>query len=69
MQHDIPLGGALLNLLLSGDRVNRFDPADDIHNQVLREAAAHEHALMNSGVLGSDFRFIVARPRAMHGLG
>jgi SAM-dependent methyltransferase/glycosyltransferase involved in cell wall biosynthesis len=62
-EHDIPLGGALLNLLLSGDRVNRFDPGDDIHNQVLREAAAHEHALMNSGVLGSDFRFIVARPR------
>lgn len=66
LEHDIPLGGSLLNLLLSGDRVNRFDPQDKVHNQVLREAAAQEHALMNSGVLGSDFRFIVARPRPLN---
>lgn len=66
LEHDIALGGSLLNLLLSGDRVNRFDPADEVHNQVLREAAAHEHELMRSGVLGSDFRFIVARPRPLN---
>jgi SAM-dependent methyltransferase len=66
LEHDIPLGGALLNLLLSGDRVNRFNPADELHNEVLREAAAHEQVLMNSGVIGSDFRFIVARPRPLN---
>lgn len=66
LEHDIPLGGSLLNLLLSGDRVNRFDPEDEVHNQVIREAAAHEHELMRSGVLGSDFRFIVARPRPLN---
>jgi hypothetical protein len=33
---------------------------------VLREASALEHDLMNSGVLGSDFRFIVARPRPLN---
>lgn len=66
LEHDIPLGGALMNLLLSGDRVNRFDPDDELHNQVIREAAAHERALMEAGTLGSDFRFIVARPRPAH---
>jgi SAM-dependent methyltransferase len=66
LEHDIALGGSLLNLLLSGDRVNRFDPEDEVHNQVLREAAAHEHDLMRSGVLDSDFRFIVARPRPLN---
>jgi SAM-dependent methyltransferase/glycosyltransferase involved in cell wall biosynthesis len=66
LEHDVALGGSLLNLLLSGDRVNRFDPEDDVHNQVLREASALEHDLMNSGVLGSDFRFIVARPRSLN---
>jgi SAM-dependent methyltransferase/glycosyltransferase involved in cell wall biosynthesis len=64
LEQDIPLGGALLNLLLSGDRVNRFDPDNEAHCQVIREAAAHERALMDAGVLASDFRFIVARPRA-----
>jgi SAM-dependent methyltransferase len=66
LEQDIPLGGSLLNLLLSGDRVNRFDPEDDTHNQVLREAAAHERALMEQGALGSDFRFVVARPRLVN---
>jgi hypothetical protein len=63
LECDIALGGTLLNLLLWGERVNRFDPQDHVHNQVLLEACALEHDLMNSGVLGSDFRFIVARPR------
>ena len=66
LEHDIELGGALLNLLLSGDRVNRFDPDNETHCQVIREAAAHERALMDVGALGSDFRFIVARPRPAH---
>jgi len=66
LEQDIPLGGSLLNLLLSGDRVNRFDPEDGTHNQVLREAAAHERALMDQGALDSDFRFVVARPRLVN---
>ena len=53
-----------MNLLLYGDIVNRFDPADDAHNAVIREAFLLERLLMDLGVLGSDFRLIIAEPRA-----
>ena len=61
---DRALGGTLMNLLLYGDRVNRFDPSDPSHNAVLEQAVAFEHELINKGVLDSDFRLIVARPKA-----
>ncbi len=61
---DVALGGSLVNLLLYGDIVNRFDPADDAHNAVIREAFLLERLLMDLGVLGSDFRLIIAEPRA-----
>ena len=60
---DRALGGTLLNLLLYGQRVNRFDAADPLHSAVLEEAVGLERELMAQGRLGSDFRFMVARPR------
>jgi lipopolysaccharide transport system ATP-binding protein len=60
---DLPLGGAMLNLVLHGDVVNNFDPANDAHNALIRRAFARERELMRSGEIGSDFRLIVARPR------
>lgn len=58
---DRALGGALLNLLLYGQRVNRFDASDSTHNAALERAVAEERELMAQGRLDSDFRFIVAR--------
>jgi len=60
---DRALGGALLNLLLYGQRVNRFDALDPVHNAVLELAIAREQTLMAEGLLGSDFRFIIARSK------
>lgn len=60
---DRVLGGTLMNLLLYGQRVNRFDAADPLHNAVLEEAVDLERQLIAQGRLGSDFRFMVARPR------
>lgn len=56
---DVALGGTVMNLLLYGDRVNRFDAANPIHNQVLEEACAFEHKLIAEKRLNSDFRFMV----------
>ena len=61
---DFALGGTVLHLLLSEGRVNRFDAAEPLHNAVLEEAVAFERQLISSGALNSDFRFIVARPKA-----
>ena len=58
---DRALGGALVNLLLYGQRVNRFDVSNAVHNAVLEQAISRERELMAQGIIGSDFRFIVAR--------
>jgi len=60
IQANISLGGTVLNLLLYGDRVNRFDSENPRHNLILEEAVSFERNLMASGKLGSDFKFIVA---------
>ena len=60
---DFALGGTVLHLLLSEDRVNHFDASDPSHNAVLEEAVAFEQQLISSGALSSDFRFMVARPK------
>jgi len=59
---DLALGGTLLNLIFYGDVVNNFDPENEAHNRIIREAFALERRLIDSGELGSDFRLIVARP-------
>lgn len=61
---DFALGGTVLHLLLSEDRVNCFDASNPLHNAVLEQAVALEQQLISSGALNSDFRFIVARPKA-----
>ena len=59
---DLALGGTLLNLVFYGDVVNNFDPDNESHNRIIREAFALERRLIDNGALGSDFRLIVARP-------
>ncbi len=59
---DVPLGGTVLNLLLYGERVNRFNAQNPAHCALIREAHAFELDLISRGALASDFRFIVARP-------
>ena len=61
---DFALGGTVVHLLLSGGRVNHFDASDPLHNAVLEEAVTFEQQLISSGALNSDFRFVVAKPRA-----
>lgn len=60
---NIPLGGTLLNLIFFGDIINNFDESDPAHNQILVEACQYERALIDAGVIESDFRLIVAKPR------
>lgn len=60
---DHALGGTMVNLLLYGQRVNRFEASDPVHNAVLEQAISRERDLMDQGILGSDFRFIVARAK------
>lgn len=60
---DFALGGTVVHLLLSGGRVNHFDASDPLHSAVLEEAVAFEQQLIASGLLQSDFRFLVARPK------
>lgn len=64
LTHDAELGGGLVNLLLYGDIVNSFDPDNETHNAVIREAFSLERMLMDVGALNSDFRLIVAEPSA-----
>lgn len=61
---DLALGGTLLNLIFYGDVVNNFDPEDEGHNRIIRDAFALERRLIDAGTIGSDFRMIVARPAA-----
>lgn len=58
---DVALGGTVLNLLLYGDRVNRFDAANPLHNEVLEEAVMFEHQLLAQKRLQSDFRMMVVQ--------
>lgn len=55
------LGGTVMNLLLYGERVNRFDANDPFHNAILEEAVQFERQLLDSGKLSSDFRFVIAK--------
>lgn len=63
IMEDFALGGTVVHLLLSENRVNHFDASDPLHNAVLEEAVAFEQQLISSGTLQSDFRFMVATPK------
>lgn len=57
------LGGSLLALVLGGEIVNHFDEGNPAHNRIIGELFAEERRLMAEGVLGCDFKLIVARRR------
>lgn len=61
IEREFAAGGAVLNLALDGAIVNNFDAANAEHNEWIRKAFMKERELMARGVVGSDFRFIVAR--------
>ena len=63
LHSNLALGGTLVNLLLYGDIVNHFDPANPDHNAVIREAVDWEQQLIAQGMLPSDFRLIIGQPR------
>jgi len=54
------LGGTLLNLILDTSIINNFDESNDVHNQVIEDAFRLERKLIDVGILGSDFKFIIA---------
>lgn len=63
IEHDLELGGTLLNLIFYGDVVNNFDPENEFHNQIIKTAFDYERSLIESGHIGSDFRLIIASPK------
>ena len=62
---DLPLGGTLLNLILHGSIVDHFEPGNPAHDAIVRKAFARERRLMAEGAIDSDFRLIIARPKAL----
>lgn len=54
-------GGTLMQLLLN-DLMHNFDTADETQAALLRMMFLFERTLVESGVLRSDFAYVVARP-------
>ncbi|NBP35848.1 MAG: class I SAM-dependent methyltransferase [Betaproteobacteria bacterium] len=63
LEQEIPLGGTLMNLMLWGDRVNYFDPGAEPHNECLQQAFLQERQWILEGLIESDFRLIVLKPK------
>ena len=61
---DLPLGGTLLNLIFYGDVVNNFDVENPEHNRLIEDAFQYERKRIDDGRLGSDFRLLIASPKA-----
>ncbi len=59
-RHDV--GGTLLQKLLE-NVVGNFDFQDEAHSTIIRLLIEFERILIEEGIVGSDFTFIVARPR------
>jgi len=60
-EHDI--GGTLFNLVFTPDIIDNFDPDNAAHRQTIEDVFSSERALIRSGQLPSDFKFIVARKK------
>jgi ubiquinone/menaquinone biosynthesis C-methylase UbiE len=60
IQRDFLIGGTLLNLIFTPDILNNFDPDEPAHVAVITAVHAREQALLASGELQADFRFIIA---------
>jgi len=52
-----------MNLMLWGDRVNYFDPGAEPHNECLQQAFLQERQWILEGLIESDFRLIVLKPK------
>jgi SAM-dependent methyltransferase len=58
---ELAIGGTLLHLCFTPDILHNFQPDDAEHTAIIRAAWDYERGLIDSGTLGADFRFIVAR--------
>jgi SAM-dependent methyltransferase len=61
LDHDLALGGSLLNLIFDGSIVNNFVLDDESAMRVVDGAYALEREMMRRGEIGSDFRLLIAR--------
>jgi ubiquinone/menaquinone biosynthesis C-methylase UbiE len=61
IDHDLPLGGTLLNLIFDSSIVNNFRLNDDRAMCVVDEAYALEREMLSRGEIDSDFRLLIAR--------
>ena len=55
--------GGTINNLLFMDIAGNFDPANAHHKSIVELLIHHENALIREGVLPSDFKLFVVRPR------
>jgi ubiquinone/menaquinone biosynthesis C-methylase UbiE len=59
---DRPWGGTILNLLFE-DIAGNFAPDNPLHDTIVRLVVQHENALIEKGVIPSDFKVYVCRRR------
>ena len=57
--NNFAFGGTVMSLLLYDKRVNRLGANEPFQNANLEEAFQYERQLLDSGQLGSDYRFII----------
>lgn len=60
ISEEFSIGGTLLHLVFTPDILNNFRPDNPQHVALIEHAWQQERALLTSGSLPSDFRFIVA---------
>ncbi len=63
MLEEFNFGGTLINLVF-GDLTENYDPDNPWHDAVIRLMIHHENTLIANGLLPSDFKCYVARPKS-----
>jgi SAM-dependent methyltransferase len=63
IERQFDAGGALLNLIFDGTVVNNFQAGNPAHDALVERAFRYERDCMARGEIGSDFKFIIAKPR------
>ncbi len=61
--NEFALGGPVFNLIFTTEIINNFDPDDLSHQHLINNIYRKEQELIASGVLFSDFKFIIAQKR------
>jgi SAM-dependent methyltransferase len=61
--NEFALGGPIFNLIFTSEIINNFDPDDLSHQHLIKNIYRKERELIASGVLFSDFKFIIAQKR------